>query len=85
VTEPWRCSACQYLMYNLDEYGYPAAGAPTPHMFNKNYPKVCSTCRKMLEIVYGGDGHSQYFVLLESIAIENRRKMGKLKPGSDYL
>lgn len=42
--EAWRCDACGSLIYNVDEQGYPAAGAPMPHYWNVSKPAVCAVC-----------------------------------------
>lgn len=45
--EPWRCTGCDTLMYNLDEEGKPAPGAPTPRWWSMEHPKLCSLCYEM--------------------------------------
>lgn len=44
VRNAWRCEYCDKLIYNLDEWGHPAAGAPPPRFLSRAYTKVCTLC-----------------------------------------
>src|SRR6185312_8038571 len=52
--EPWRCRHCQTFMYNRDEKGNPAPGAPTPKWGGPSYPELCSVCFEMKMVVDSG-------------------------------
>lgn len=47
LREPWRCSGCSRLMYNLDPRGYPKQGAPIPLYVNNDHKAVCSLCYEL--------------------------------------
>lgn len=44
LPDAWRCDSCRHLMYNVDAKGYPAPGAPLPHFFSLEMPRVCQVC-----------------------------------------
>lgn len=75
VIEPWRCEFCQRLIYNLDEDGYPAPGAPEAYFFSLEYARICSVCHAMASVLM----ISPYWKKLPDKS--NRH----LKPGGDYL
>lgn len=83
--KPWNCSACGHLMYNLSTDGFPIPGAPKPRNYNLTYPMVCSVCWDMLSIVYGTNGGSQYWLLVESEVQARRKKIDPLRPGGNYF
>jgi hypothetical protein len=68
--EPWRCMACNSLMYNLGADGKPAEGAPSASYGNDEYKRVCSMCYGMLKVVedsiYMSNCHKQYLDEQES-------------------
>lgn len=49
--EIWRCRYCQTLMYNLDDAGNPAPGAPIPRYGGLEYPELCTVCFGMLSTI----------------------------------
>jgi hypothetical protein len=49
--QPWRCDSCGLFVFNKDENGHPAPGAP-PSFFGgehggKKYENVCAVCYEM--------------------------------------
>ena len=42
--EPWRCTNCNKLIYNLDEEGHPAPGAPASRWWSLEHNRVCNFC-----------------------------------------
>ena len=84
VGEPWRCSSCCALMYNLqfiDGFYRPVAGAPNSKFLSKDYPRVCNMCFDMHTIA----STSNYFRNIETHEQEEHKKLRKLFPGGDYL
>lgn len=47
-SEPWTCTSCGHLMYNLDAEGYPAPGAPLPRFWDTEHTRVCLACYGMV-------------------------------------
>lgn len=84
VGDPWRCSSCRYLMYNLqfiDGRFAPVAGAPHSKFLSKEFPRVCNVCFDMHTIV----STSNYFRNIETHEREEYKKTRRLFPGEDYL
>ena len=48
IKDPWRCSHCGLLIYNIDPEGYPVAGSPLGLFINIQYPRVCHLCYYMV-------------------------------------
>lgn len=86
--EPWRCSCCGELMYNVDEKRDPAPGAPTSKWFSDEYKRCCSVCYQMLLNLIGED-RKGYWQDLDRAEKEWNRKeqerLKKLRPGNDYF
>lgn len=83
--DPWRCSHCQMLMYNLligaNLRRFPIPGSPTPNEINPDYPEVCSLCLYM----YRNVAERSYFVRLHKEWKEKNKHTDRLRPGNDYL
>lgn len=62
VRTAWRCQFCDKLIYNLDEKGYPAPGAPPPRFVSRRYQKVCVLCFDIYHIF----DENGYFVRLNA-------------------
>lgn len=75
----WRCNHCQELMYNTDNRGRPAPGAPTPNFYNKDYQKVCFLCFCI--------GHNERFSNSYWLTLhyEWKREQEKKKTNNDKL
>lgn len=46
----WRCQNCRMLVYNLDEFGYPAPGAPEWKFASKFWNRLCTLCFQLYHI-----------------------------------
>lgn len=80
-SEPWRCTHCEKLMFNVDEKGYPAPGAPTPLFVSVCYPKVCSLCWTLdLQLSVKG-----YWQKIEVEEVAKRGHIDGLRPGGTYF
>jgi hypothetical protein len=83
--EPWRCSVCGLYVYNLDDEGYPASGAPSPRYISQTFPIVCSVCWTLYVTI----DRSEYFAKLsrmDNISDEEKlRRIRRLRPGGEYL
>jgi hypothetical protein len=55
--ESWRCDNCNYLMYNVEasmvvkDRLYPSPGSPPHHYLNKRFPKVCTLCSELHDVL----------------------------------
>jgi hypothetical protein len=79
--EPWRCVSCGLFAYNLrwiDGDVYPTGGAPAPKYISIVYNRVCCICYDMFHALVSRD----YWKHLQD---EEKSKIRKLRPGSDYL
>lgn len=47
LREPWRCSFCNFFVYNTDEGG-PIKGAPIARYYSTAYPSVCAICHALV-------------------------------------
>lgn len=84
VGEAWYCSACRYLMYNLqfiDGFYRPVAGAPNSKFLSKEFPRVCNVCFDLHTII----NTSTYFRNLETHEQAEYEKKRKLFPGGKYF
>lgn len=83
--EAWRCVVCDFLVYNLDENGYPASGAPSPKFVSTDYPIVCKACWAL----YASIDSSKYFSQLAREAreagVDRIKRIKRLGPGGTYL
>jgi hypothetical protein len=81
--EPWFCGNCDEFMYNKDQDGYPAPGAPVglAVKYDNRSMRICLLCAEMyisiLNNPYMLEQHKEW---LKEITIKN-----KLKPGHNYL
>lgn len=81
--EPWRCSECGELMYNISEDGNPAPGAPVgvTISIDETNGRYCLLCAQIYVIVaerqHFRDQHKEW---LKEQAYKNR-----LRFGSKYL
>jgi hypothetical protein len=58
VIDAWRCDYCNIYVYNLEVKGGvlgPTHGAPTPKYLSKLYPKVCTLCFDMHNVIKDND------------------------------
>jgi len=83
--EPWRCTACGVFVYNLDDSGNPAPGAPVPRYISRDFPIACSVCWSL----YTALDNSDYFKKImrdHKVTEEERAKRNKkLGPGGNYF
>lgn len=81
--EPWRCGECNELMYNKDQEGYPAPGAPLglEVKIDDESIRVCLMCAE----IYISLLRNKFMVEQHKKWIDGRRKIEKLKSGNNYL
>lgn len=74
MAQPWRCEKCGLFVYNRDENGYPADGAPEcQHIMA--FGRVCEVCHELWWNVF----KSEYWrhVQAEASAEERRKNPNK--------
>jgi hypothetical protein len=83
--EPWTCDSCGLFVYNLDENGKPAPGAPSPYFggeySGRRYEQVCTACFQMKDAL-----SSDYWRSIQNTADTIRKqRMDKFKASGGGL
>jgi hypothetical protein len=71
--EPWRCESCGALIHNVDESGYPRAGATQPKFFDERYKSVCTACFEMVSVIR----NSTYWRAVQDQHLEHYKQIRK--------
>ena len=84
IGEPWKCAHCNEFIYSkkfIDGEFYPVAGAPPAHYLSVYYPRVCSTCFFLWNLI----GENAYWKQIQADSKEETNKRQRLRPGADYF
>lgn len=85
LNDPWRCDACQGLIYNLDRDGRPTVGAPGSQWGNIKYQRVCSACKAMLTPIENSDYWRSIQREWELLQEKRRKDNDGLSGKTDYF
>jgi len=83
--EPWRCTSCGELMYNLDAKGYPRSGAPMPHFWSLEHNEVCSACYFMVLPLATNEYWKALHAAYEEAEQQRKDKNDRLTGRRDYF
>ena len=81
---PWRCSACNKLMYGIEWIA--GKSYPTPEFcpaglfISKDIPRVCHVCWEMYHALE--QSSSGYW---QGLGASDRKNIAGLRPGDNYL
>lgn len=81
---PWRCSACEQLMYGIewtDGKAYPTPeNTPAGLFISKDIVRVCHVCWEMYHALE--QSHSGYW---HGLSTSDKKNVDKLSSGGNYL
>lgn len=82
--DPWRCSACEQLMYGIewiDDKPYPTPeNTPSGLFISKDIVRVCHVCWEMYHACEKSP--AGYW---QGLAAGDEKRIKNLKPGDNYL